>query len=117
MHQSPGWPSSRHQDNLLRSKFSEGDRIHFGLMRKVLPQNSGLEQEDLTNQPMFVILGIDTGNVSGTDAEIYFGGGCRTSMARKKSGVTIHDVAAAAGVSVSTVSRVLNDKDDVAAET
>jgi len=38
-------------------------------------------------------------------------------MARKKSGVTIHDVAAAAGVSVSTVSRVLNDKDDVAAET
>jgi LacI family transcriptional regulator len=38
-------------------------------------------------------------------------------MARKKSGVTIHDVAAAAGVSVSTVSRVLNNKDDVAAET
>lgn len=38
-------------------------------------------------------------------------------MARKKSAVTIHDVAAAAGVSVSTVSRVLNNKDDVAAET
>ncbi|MCB0214251.1 MAG: LacI family DNA-binding transcriptional regulator [Anaerolineae bacterium] len=38
-------------------------------------------------------------------------------MARKKSTVTIQDVAAAAGVSVSTVSRVLNDKDDVAEET
>ncbi len=38
-------------------------------------------------------------------------------MTRKKSGVTIHDVASAAGVSVSTVSRVLNNKDDVAAET
>jgi LacI family transcriptional regulator len=35
---------------------------------------------------------------------------------RQKS-VTIHDVAKAAGVSVSTVSRVLNDKDDVAPET
>jgi len=31
--------------------------------------------------------------------------------------MTIQDVAAAAGVSVSTVSRVLNDKDDVAQET
>jgi LacI family transcriptional regulator len=38
-------------------------------------------------------------------------------MPRKKSTVTIHDVAAAAGVSVSTVSRVLNNKDDVAPET
>ncbi|HEX9923976.1 MAG TPA: LacI family DNA-binding transcriptional regulator [Anaerolineae bacterium] len=38
-------------------------------------------------------------------------------MSRKKSTVTIQDVAAAAGVSVSTVSRVLNDKDDVAPET
>ncbi len=34
-----------------------------------------------------------------------------------KQTVTIHDVAKAAGVSVSTVSRVLNDKDDVAPET
>ena len=34
---------------------------------------------------------------------------------RTKSAITIHDVAAAAGVSVTTVSRVLNDKDDVAA--
>lgn len=38
-------------------------------------------------------------------------------MPPKKSTVTIQDVAAAAGVSVSTVSRVLNDKDDVAPET
>jgi LacI family transcriptional regulator len=34
-----------------------------------------------------------------------------------KSAITIHDVAAAAGVSVTTVSRVLNDKDDVAPKT
>jgi LacI family transcriptional regulator len=38
-------------------------------------------------------------------------------MPLKKSTVTIQDVAAAAGVSVSTVSRVLNGKDDVAQET
>ena len=36
---------------------------------------------------------------------------------RPRSAITIHDVAAAAGVSVTTVSRVLNDKDDVAPET
>ena len=35
----------------------------------------------------------------------------------RRATVTIHDVAKAAGVSVSTVSRVLNDKDDVAPET
>jgi LacI family transcriptional regulator len=35
----------------------------------------------------------------------------------QKPPATIHDVAKAAGVSVSTVSRVLNDKDDVAAAT
>jgi LacI family transcriptional regulator len=34
-----------------------------------------------------------------------------------KSAITIYDVAAAAGVSVTTVSRVLNDKDDVAPDT
>jgi len=39
------------------------------------------------------------------------------SMSRLKATVTIHDVARAAGVSVSTVSRVLNDKDDVAETT
>jgi LacI family transcriptional regulator len=38
-------------------------------------------------------------------------------MNLSKVSVTIRDVASAAGVSVSTVSRVLNDKDDVAPET
>ncbi|HEY1016315.1 MAG TPA: LacI family DNA-binding transcriptional regulator [Herpetosiphonaceae bacterium] len=38
-------------------------------------------------------------------------------MRLKQSTVTIHDVARAAGVSVSTASRVLNNKDDVAPET
>ena len=38
-------------------------------------------------------------------------------MRRNRKSVTIHDIAKAAGVSVSTVSRVQNDKDDVAPET
>lgn len=38
-------------------------------------------------------------------------------MRSKQSAITIHDVARAAGVSVSTISRVLNNKDDVAPET
>ena len=38
-------------------------------------------------------------------------------MRRNRKSVTIYDVAEAAGVSVSTVSRVLNEKDDVSAET
>jgi LacI family transcriptional regulator len=38
-------------------------------------------------------------------------------MGRTKKSTTIHDVARAAGVSVSTVSRVLNDKDDVSPDT
>jgi LacI family transcriptional regulator len=36
---------------------------------------------------------------------------------RSRKSITIQDVAAAAGVSISTVSRVLNEKDDVAPET
>jgi LacI family transcriptional regulator, galactose operon repressor len=39
------------------------------------------------------------------------------SHARSNKSITIRDVARAAGVSVSTVSRVLNEKDDVALET
>jgi len=38
-------------------------------------------------------------------------------MKRTRKSITIHDVAKTAGVSVSTVSRVLNDKDDVAPDT
>jgi LacI family transcriptional regulator len=38
-------------------------------------------------------------------------------MKRAKNSLTIRDVAEACGVSVSTVSRVLNDKDDVSADT
>jgi LacI family transcriptional regulator len=38
-------------------------------------------------------------------------------MKANKSTITIHDVASVAGVSVSTVSRVLNEKIDVAPET
>ena len=40
-----------------------------------------------------------------------------TYKRRNRKSITIHDVAEAAGVSVSTVSRVQNDKDDVAPET
>jgi hypothetical protein len=41
----------------------------------------------------------------------------RLCMPAKRSAVTIHDVARAAGVSVSTASRVLNHRDDVAPAT
>jgi LacI family transcriptional regulator len=54
------------------------------------------------------VTGIDTGN----DLASHF-----PTMRRKKRSTTIQDVAIAAGVSVSTVSRVLNNKDDIAPET
>jgi LacI family transcriptional regulator len=54
--------------------------------------------------------GNDTGNVTG----ITFTG---NEMRKNKKSVTIQDVAKTAGVSVSTVSRVLNGKRDVSAET
>ncbi|MBN1888925.1 MAG: LacI family DNA-binding transcriptional regulator [Thermoflexales bacterium] len=41
----------------------------------------------------------------------------KRTMRRAKTTITIQDVAKEAGVSISTVSRVLNDKDDVALET
>lgn len=53
------------------------------------------------------VTGIVTGNLS----PFY------SNMVKKKRTVTIQDVAKEAGVSVSTVSRVLNGKDDVALET
>ena len=59
--------------------------------------------------------GTDTGTGAGTGAE--FSNYSYKTMRRSRKPVTIYDVAEAAGVSVSTVSRVLNDKDDVAAET
>lgn len=52
----------------------------------------------------------DIGNVSGKVPDI-------EEKMSKRQPITIHDVAKAAGVSVSTVSRVLNEKDDVAEET
>ena len=52
----------------------------------------------------------DIGNVAGKVP------GVEEKMPKRQS-ITIHDVARAAGVSVSTVSRVINEKDDVAEET
>ncbi len=57
------------------------------------------------------VTGILTGNATATLIV------CNSNMNQSKASVTIRDVASAAGVSVSTVSRVLNDKDDVAPET
>ncbi len=54
-----------------------------------------------------------TGNVTGNVTEKKGG----SQVSQKKSSLTIRDVAREAGVSVSTVSRVLNDKDDVAPDT
>ncbi len=57
---------------------------------------------------------INTENVTGNVTEIV---SYIPIMRNNKRSITIHDVAHAAGVSVSTVSRVLNDKDDIAQET
>ena len=56
--------------------------------------------------------GNDTGNDAGTSLSPN-----KRRMRRNRKAITIQDVAKAAGVSVSTVSRVLNNKDDVAFET
>jgi LacI family transcriptional regulator len=58
-----------------------------------------------------IITGIVTGNDTGTLSQK------EAQMTRSRKSITIHDVALAAGVSASTVSRVLNDKDDVSLET
>jgi LacI family transcriptional regulator len=60
-------------------------------------------------------IGNDTGNDTSIDTE--FPGSIEEFMQTRKHSVTINDVARAAGVSVSTVSRVLNGKDDVARDT
>jgi LacI family transcriptional regulator len=66
-----------------------------------------------TLSPLCFNFGNVSGSISGykDDEGFVFCG-----MSNRKT-ITIHDVAAAAGVSISTVSRVLNDKDDVSAET
>jgi LacI family transcriptional regulator len=68
----------------------------------------------LTGIVFYAIIEMFTDNVTGIDTgklSVF------TTMKRNRRPITIHNVAAAAGVSVSTVSRVLNDKDDVAPET
>ena len=59
----------------------------------------------------------NTGNVTGIVSETPGFLSSQRGMETKKRAVTIHDVAQEAGVSVSTVSRVLNAKVDVADET
>ena len=70
----------------------------------------------MRNKPCYKVGNVSgkvTGNVTQWLSQLHQ----RDIALRIKSAITIHDVAAAAGVSVTTVSRVLNDKDDVAPET
>jgi len=59
-----------------------------------------------------IVTGNDTGNETESSKESLF-----LVMSKKKRTITIQDVAKEAGVSVSTVSRVLNSKVDVASDT
>jgi LacI family transcriptional regulator len=67
---------------------------------------------DFVNKACFN--GDETGNVTGNNTG---NSTDKTYMAIRKSSVTIQDVAREAGVSVSTVSRVINDRVDVSQET
>ncbi len=97
-------------------------RIVSWLNRLVLPVSKLREQsthiiplsaEPIDKQPCFCDnIGNDTGNDAGTSIVPN-----QRPMRRNRKAITIQDVAKAAGVSVSTVSRVLNNKDDVAFET
>jgi LacI family transcriptional regulator len=66
---------------------------------------------------VFLLHNIVTGNVTDIVTEICSLEKGLTFMGPKKRVVTIHDVATRAGVSVSTVSRVLNGKVDVSSTT
>jgi LacI family transcriptional regulator len=78
-----------------------------------IPWQSKFAKNPLDKQKKICIIG-STGNVTGNIAGNITG---TIMMTNQKRSVTIIDVAEAAGVSVSTVSRVLNDKDDVSAAT
>jgi LacI family transcriptional regulator len=75
-----------------------------------------MTEKPLTYAEKSAIISISSGNVAGNDTEAFLSA-FEQIMKRSKQSITIQDVASAAGVSVSTVSRVLNDKDDIAPET